>query len=118
MSLRDVSPEAIEQRLHELRSMADEYATAFSRAAALDEGRKSMVAKLMKKAELNGHRTSAAQEREALADPEYETLLKGLEVAVHERERLRWLFKVAELTIGVYQTMRADRRLEHKTYGA
>lgn len=116
MSLRDVSPEQIEYRLQELRSLGDQYASAYSKASAIEEGKKSALARLMKEAEKLGHRTAAAQEREALASPEYKTLLDGLEAAVYDRERFRWQFKLAELSVGVWQTLQANQRQEQRAY--
>jgi hypothetical protein len=118
MSLRDVAPESIEARLQELRLLGDQYAKAHARATAIEEGKKSKLAQLMKKYEREGHKTAAAQEREALADPEYQVLLEGLEAAVFDRERLRWQFKLAELSVGVWQTLQANRRSEQRAYGA
>ena len=118
MSLRDVSAESVEQRLHELRDLGDEYSKAHAEASYLDEYRKSKLAILMKAAEVEGAKTSAAQETVARAHPEYIQLLEDLKTATEIREKHRWRFKVAELSIGVWQTMRADQRAEQRTYGA
>lgn len=118
MSLRDVDPESIEARLHELRSLGDAYAKAHADAAYMEEFRKSKKAILMKVAGELGHKTSASQETEAYAHPEYVQLLSDLRAATELREKLRWQFKVAELSVGVWQTMRADERAERRAYGA
>lgn len=118
MSIRDVTAEAIEARLHELRSLGDEYAKAYAKATAIEEGKKSLLARLMKEYEAAGHRTAAAQEREALADKRYQEFLDGLEAAVEIRESYRWRFKVAELSVGVWQTLQANQRQERNAYGA
>lgn len=118
MSLRDVSAEAIEAKLHELREIGDEYSRAHADAAHLDEYRKSKLAMLMKDAERDGAKTSAAQETIARAHPEYIQLLDNLKTATEIREKHRWRFKVAELSVGVWQTLQANQRQEQRAYGA
>lgn len=118
MSLQDVPPEAIEARLHELRSLGDAYAKAHADASYLEEFRKSKKAILMKAAGELGHKTSAAQETEAYAHPEYQQLLKDLRDATELREKIRWQFKVAELSVGTWQTLQANRRQEQRAYGS
>lgn len=116
MSLRDVSPEAIEARLAELRGLGDAYAKAHAEADYLDEFKKSKLAMLQKKYEALGHKTTAAQEREARADAEYVALLGALKTAVEEREKLRWQLRVVETGVGVWQTMQANQRQERRAY--
>jgi hypothetical protein len=118
MSLRDVSAESIEHRLHELRALGDGYAAAYAEAAHLEEFRKSKKAILMKEAERLGHKSVASQEVQAYAHKEYLELLDALKVATEQREKLRWQFEIARLTVGVWQTQRADGRAERKAYGA
>lgn len=118
MSLRDVSPEAIEARLHEMRSVSDEYAKAYADASYLEEYRKSKKALLMRQAEIDGAKTSAAQETVAYAHPEYIELLKSLKEAIEVREKLRWRFEVARLSVGVWQTAQANQRAEQRAYGS
>jgi hypothetical protein len=110
--------ERIEARLQELRSMADEFAKAYADRSHLEEMKKSKLAILMKQAEVEGHKTTAAQEREARAHSEYIALLEGLKVATENSERLRWQLEVSKLGVGVWQTMRADERAERRAYGA
>ncbi len=117
MSLRDVSPESIEARLHELRSLADAYAQAHAEASYLEEFRKSKKAILMKQADQDGYKSSAAQETQAYAHPEYLELLLNLRTAVEEKEKLRWKFEIARLTVGVWQTQQANQRAEQNAYG-
>jgi hypothetical protein len=71
----------------------------------------------MKKAEEDGHKTTAAQEREARASEAYIEHLEGLRVAIEQSERLRWELEVAKLGIAVWQTLRADERMEKRAYG-
>ena len=72
---------------------------------------------MMKLAELEGHKTTAAQEREARAHPEYLALLEGLKVATEQSEKLRWQLEVAKLGVGVWQTLNANERAERRAYG-
>jgi hypothetical protein len=110
--------ERIETRLVELRQMATEFAAAYATRVHLDEMKKSKLAILMKHAEVEGHKTTAAQEREARAHADYLALLDGLRVATEESERLRWQLEVAKLGVAVWQTQQANERLERKAYGA
>jgi len=66
-------------------------------------------------AEKNGHKSSAAQEREAYAHPEYIELLNALKIAVEEEERLRWQITAATAKIEVWRSISANERVEKKT---
>lgn len=110
--------ERIEARLNELRSMSEQFARAYAERSHLEEMKKSKLAMLMKMAEVEGHKTTAAQEREARAHAEYIELLEGLRVATEESERLRWHLEVAKLGVGVWQTLNANERAERRAYGA
>lgn len=108
----------IEARLHELRQMSEGFAKAYAERCHLEEMKKSKLAMLMKVAEAEGHKTTAAQEREARAHADYLALLDGLRVATEESERLRWQLEVAKLSVGVWQTLNANERAERRAYGA
>lgn len=112
-----ISDEVMERRLHELRQTADEFADAQGERIYLDEFKKSKLAMLMKDAERAGHKTAAAQEREALANPEYIVLIEGLRDATKKAERMKWHLKIAELGVSVWQTGQANDRAERKAYG-
>ncbi len=107
-----MSEDAIEKRFEDLRKTAEKYAVAHGQAGHLDEFKKSKLAILMKKYEKDGFATSAAQEREARADPDYIKLLDGLHVANVESERLRWELKLAEMKIDVWRTQQSNKRAE------
>lgn len=108
----------IERRMQELRETAKQFAKAYALTEYLSEYKKSKLAILSKKYEREGHKTSAAQERESRADPEYRELLVALQSAIEESERLRWELKVAEIGAEVWRTQAANRRAERKGYGA
>jgi hypothetical protein len=107
-----------EERLAELRQMSDEFATAYAERIWLEEFRKSKLAILMKKAEVAGYSSAAAQDREARADKEYLDLLLNLKTATEKSERLRWHLEVAKLGVAVWQTQNANERAERRAYGA
>lgn len=97
-----------------IRDNAPAYAKAKSERIYLEEFRKSKKALLMRDAEIAGHKTGAAQEREAYAHPEYMVLLEGLKAAVEQEENYRWLFVAAQAKIEAWRTIEANRRAEAK----
>ena len=110
--------EAIERRMIELRDTAGKFAKAYAQKEYIDEFKKSKLAILMKKYEREGAKTSAQQERDARADPDYIQLLEALKTAVEDSERLRWELKIAEIGAEVWRTQQASKRAERKGYGA
>lgn len=109
--------EAIERRMAELRQLADDYAKARANTVYLEDFKRSKIAILMKEAERNGVKTAAAQERDALAHPDYLALLEGLKAAVEVSERSRWLLRIAEIGSEIWRTEQANLRGERKGYG-
>lgn len=100
--------------LNFIRDNAHAYAKAKAERVYLSEFRKSKKALAMRKAEMDGHKSAALQEREAYADPEYLEVLKALQAATEEEERLRWLMVAAEARIEVWRTLESSRRIEKK----
>jgi benzoyl-CoA reductase/2-hydroxyglutaryl-CoA dehydratase subunit BcrC/BadD/HgdB len=98
-----------------IRDNAPKYAKAKSERVYLEEFRKSKKAMLMQEAEINGHKSAVAQEREAYAHADYMALLEGLKAAVEQEESLRWLIVGAQAKIDVWRTIEANRRIEAKT---
>lgn len=98
-----------------IRDNAPAYAKAKSERIYLEEFRKSKKALLMRAAEISGHKTGAAQEREAYAHDDYMALLEGLRAAVEQEEALRWLIVGAQAKIEAWRTIEANRRAEAKT---
>jgi len=98
-----------------IRDNAPAYAKAKSERIYLEEFRKSKKALLMRAAEIAGHKTGAAQEREAYAHDDYMALLEGLRAAVEQEEALRWLIVGAQAKIEAWRTIEANRRAEAKT---
>jgi hypothetical protein len=108
----------IEALLNDYRDRVPEYSQAKANRTYLEEFKKSKLAILMKAAEVKGYKTSAAQEREALADPEYQQLLLGLQAAIEAEERVRYDMRRIEMQIEIWRTVRADERMERKAYAA
>ena len=90
------------------------YAKAKAERVYLEEFRKSKKALLMQQAQVNGHQTAAAQEREAYADQEYVDLLQGLKAAVEAEEEIRWGLVAAQARIDVWRSREASSRQEIK----
>ena len=108
----------LEQRLSELRQLAKDYGKWESKRVYLHEFRKSKKAMMMKAAECQGIKTTAAQEREAYASEEYQQVLVALETATNEAQRLRWELEIAREGIRAWQTESANKRAERRAYGA
>ena len=98
-----------------IRDNAPAYAKAKSERVYLEEFRKSKKALLMRDAEIAGHKSAVAQEREAYANDEYLRLLDGLKIAVEQEETLKWLIVGAQAKIEVWRTIEANRRVEART---
>lgn len=94
---------------------APEYAKAKANRIYLEEYRKSKKALLMKDALGNGIEAANAQEREAYADPEYQTLLRGLQAAIEIEETLKWMLEAARMKTDIWRTEQANIRLEVKS---
>lgn len=88
------------------------YAKAKAERTYLEEYRKSLKAILMQQAQVDGHQTSAAQEREAYADERYQDLLKGLKTAVEAEEEIRWGLVAAQARIDVWRSQESSKRQE------
>ena len=101
-----------EQRFRALELLGEEFAQAHAQAEHLAEFRKSKKALLMIEAEKAGHKTTAAQEREAYAHPDYIALLDGLRVATEQALSLRHRIKACEMRFEAWRTKQATRRAE------
>ena len=94
-------------------------AGAFSKAKAeriyLEEFRRSKKSLLMQDAEIHGYETSASQERQAYAHPEYRQLLEALKIAVEQEEALKWKLTAAQLRVEIWRTTQANNRFIEKS---
>jgi len=108
----------IEALLQDYRESASQFSTARGHRVYLEEYKKSMFSLLMKEAEREGHKTAAAQEREAYSNEKYVEWLSKLQVAVQEDERLRFRVKAIEMEVEVWRSKNATERFERRSYGA
>lgn len=90
------------------------FAKAKAERTYLEEYRKSLKAILMQEAQVDGHQTAAAQEREAYADDRYQVLLQGLKAAVEAEEEVRWGLVAAQARIDVWRSQESSKRQEIK----
>jgi predicted Zn-dependent peptidase len=104
----------VEKALDFLRNNAFAAAKARAERIYLEEFRKSKKAILMKEAAAkhNGPNDLAigAQERDAYASEEYQTLLLGLKAAVENDEKCRFGALSAQAVIDAWRTQQANER--------
>lgn len=105
-----------QKALEDIAKSAPLYAQAKADRVYLEQYRKTLKATLMQQAMMAGHSAVIAQEREAYADPKYQTHLQGLREAVETEERLRWRMVAAEAAVEVWRTQSAnERRMDRGT---
>lgn len=107
---------ALDKAVDYLRDHAGDYAVSEGQLVLMQEMRKTVKAELMKEAELNGHKTTAAQEREAYAGERYKQHLLALQAATENRERTRWMMIAAQARIeaekaNIYANNRTDKAM-------
>lgn len=102
-----IRPEVNLRRIHEYGPM---HAQAKAERIYLEEFRKSKKAILMREAEVAGHKTTAAQEREAYANADYVSLIEALRDATEKEEEMRWKLIQATTAIEVWRTQQANNR--------
>ena len=105
-----------EEAAQTIREKAPRYGEAKAQRVYLEEFRKSKKALLMKDALVLGYEAANAQEREAYADPEYQSLLKGLAAAIEKEETYRWELEAARLDIEIWRTRQATERLQVRSH--
>lgn len=90
-----------------IRDNAIALAEAKAQRIYIEESLRSIKATHMK---LHADMAVNAQEREAYASDEYRTALRGLQAAVYEEEKLRWLMVAAQAKIEIWRSMEASGR--------
>ena len=70
----------------------------------------------MKDALTKGIEAANAQEREALADPEYRKLIAELQDAIEIEEMLKWELESHRLDIEIWRTRQASERLQIRSH--
>ena len=113
-----MTDQKIEELLDKYRSLEDPYSQACADRIHAEDYKKSLLALLMKDAELMGAKTAAAQEREALSNPKYVEWLEHVKTVVGRHEKIRFHRSRLELEIEVWRTVQANERMERKAYGA
>jgi len=108
-----VSPE---KHAEFIGNFASNYAQAKSNRIGLELKLKTAKAILMKQAYLDGITQVAAQERDALADPEYMGLINDLMLAVKEEETLKYQLQASDLHIQIWRTREASERLAIRSH--
>lgn len=99
-----------------IREKASAYGEAKAQRVYLEEFRRVQKALLMKDALALGIEAANAQEREALADPQYRQVLKGLSVAIEKEETLRWELESLRLDIEIFRSKEATNRLVNRAH--
>lgn len=94
---------------------APKFAQAKAQRMYIEEFRKTKKALLMKEAMVKGIDSAVAQEREAYAHPEYQELLRGLQVAIEQEETLLWKLRAAQMKSDIWRSEQASERLGIKT---
>ena len=101
-----ISDEDVEKAIDYLRDNADNAAKARAERIYMEEFRKSLKALIMKD---HIDATVSAQEREAYADPRYQTHLEALRQAVYRDEKARFMRIAAEAKIEAWRTSSANQ---------
>jgi hypothetical protein len=113
MALSEEAEINIFRALDFLRDTAPAFAKAKAQRVYLESFLKAKRAILMKQVEAT-YPSAAAQEREAMAHPDYLDLLDALRIATEEEEKLGWMMKAAQAKCSVWQTLEATKRMEMK----
>jgi hypothetical protein len=90
---------------------APQHAQAKATRVYLESFLKSKKAILMKK---HVDLALGAQEREALADPEYIALLDALRGAVEEEETIKWKMTAAQTRVDVWRSQESSARAQDR----
>ena len=101
--------------LNWIRDNAEKLANAKAERAYIEQFIKSKKAMLMQQVSENSP-TLAAQEREALAHPEYLELLKAHKEAVFIEEKVKALMTAAQNQIEIWRTLESTKRAELKAF--
>ncbi len=94
---------------------APRFAEAKAQRVYIENFLRTKKALLMKEAMAKGIDSGVAQEREAYAHPEYQELLRGLQVATEREEALKWKLTAAQMKADIWRSEQASERLGVKT---
>ena len=110
--------EQIERRMDALRNLITSHAKAKRDRVHLEQFRKVKIAVLMREAESSGFGSLGAQEREALANPEYIQLIEDLANATGTETETWWMLQLEQWKFDAWRTQMASERAEKSRYGA
>lgn len=102
-----ITEEDVEIAVAYLRTSAEPAARARAERVYIEEARKSVLASIMKK---YADMPVNAQEREAMADPDYKTHLEAIREAVYADETYRLKRSAAEARIEAWRSLNANYR--------
>ena len=105
-----------EKAAESIREKAPRCGQAKGRRTYLEEYRRVQKAILMKDALTKGIEAANAQEREALADPEYKALLTELQDAIEVEETLKWELESHRLDVEIWKARSFMDRKVDKTH--
>lgn len=105
---RVVTEDDVEEAIKYLADNADAAAKAVAEVQYLDNYRSSLKATLMKESK---EKTTAAQERDAYAHPNYVAHLAALRIATENAERHKFLLGAKKAIISAWQTQQANNRV-------
>lgn len=117
LTLDSSQDEKTESRLHVMRELAQQHATAKANRVRLEHYRKIKLAELMKAAERQGYKAVNQQEREAYTDSGYLDVVDGLAEATRQESEAYWLLQMEQWKFETWRTEQANRRAEFKLYG-
>ena len=92
------------------------YADAKSNRIGFELKLKTIKAILMQQAFASGITQVAAQERDALANPNYIALIDELILAVKDEETLKYQLQASDLQIQIWRTREASERLAIRSH--
>ena len=110
--MADTQEDYIEKFIHEYREKRERLAHAKARCRRSENAKKRIIALAMKSAANKGHKSAAAQLREAEASEHYERWEDEDVDALLERELIQGDIDADELRWESWRTRRADRRAE------
>ena len=116
-----MSDEITEQHIHKIREIGLKHAKASKDRTYLEHSRHILLAKLMKEHMVSSNTgkldSVSSQNREARADPRYETHIKGLAEAVEEELKWEWEKFIVRTNFEMWKTKMINQFKEAKDYG-
>lgn len=108
--MRILPDEYVQELFEKIEKTGNEHARTKGRVAALMEMRKIHKSQLMQVKQACGVTSTAAQEREAYADPTYQEVVDRLVAAIEEEGRAAVAHSLAEKAWESWRTENANQR--------